>query len=31
MDGGGTSPEQYGWVWVEDGKEPTVPVGTVSD
>lgn len=19
---------QYGWVWVEDGKEPTVPVGT---
>jgi predicted TIM-barrel fold metal-dependent hydrolase len=21
---------QYGWVWVEDGREPTVPVGTVS-
>jgi hypothetical protein len=19
---------QYGWIWVEDGKEPTVPVGT---
>ncbi len=19
---------QYGWVWVEDGREPTVPVGT---
>ena len=18
---------QYGWVWVEDGREPTVPVG----
>jgi len=19
---------QYGWIWVEDGREPTVPVGT---
>jgi hypothetical protein len=19
---------QYGWVWVEDGRDPTVPVGT---
>ena len=19
---------QYGWLWVEDGQEPTVPVGT---
>jgi predicted TIM-barrel fold metal-dependent hydrolase len=22
---------QYGWVWVEDGREPTVPVGAQSD
>jgi len=21
---------QYGWVWVDDGTEPTVPVGQVS-
>jgi hypothetical protein len=27
VDGGGMSSEQYGWLWVEDGREPTVPVG----
>jgi hypothetical protein len=29
-DGGRNRPEQYGWVWVDDGdgREPTVPVGT---
>jgi hypothetical protein len=20
---------QYGWIWIEDGRTPTVPVGTV--
>jgi hypothetical protein len=24
---GGPLPEQYGWVWVDDGREPTLPVG----
>ena len=24
------SNRQYGWVWVEDGQEPTVPVGAIS-
>jgi hypothetical protein len=23
----GTLPEQYGWVWVDDVREPNVPVG----
>jgi hypothetical protein len=27
IDVGGQPPEQYGWVWLEDGREPTVPVG----
>jgi hypothetical protein len=22
---------QYGWIWVEDGREPTVPVGVQQD